>query len=544
MAAPAGGADPGRSGEEEPQEEDDVAGDHEWHFRYNRRLQCFSHAVTNIAFSEDGQHLVSSTSLGDVKVWDTGTWAERARLRGGMRKEPRTVAISPAQRWLVSAYASVLQVFKCGPPWRLEKSLPAPLDPATKEQHEWLCVAFSPMSEVDHPGGKTGQDNHLAAFSSAALCIIDYSDGWENTGPCRSRSLMQCSKATSLAYTACGFWLICGFDNGLLQVWNAFSLTTEKTLNGHSESVTCLASSPRGAPYDSRFVSSGVDQMIRLWHSNGWILEQNVHDMSSDFSGVHMVAFSSNAKWLISVSTELTVWSICLTSRGRLVLGLHQRLRAVCGSEGLQCAAICSYGDAIAVGSKDGVLGLWTKCPGRPPDASELHTSQAGELAASKGSVPWTPTTSLARPMSRVMPQQSKPFERKVQPNAHWFSAGPLRLEAYARVGGQQELRSLSATAPLAFRASPILSRAPSGSMLYVDRSRPCSSESGGVLAGAGALPARRLEHSATVPDLAGKEFSRWGSSDYSQVRKSMHHACSRGLVKRIALDPKVITDN
>jgi len=359
----------------------DADGDHEWHFRYNRRLQCFSHSLSCLTFSLDGNYLVSGTASGDVKVWDTGSWAEAARLKNSLRKEPRALVISPAQRWLVCAYPSVLQIFHCGPPFRLEQAMPSIVDPATKEVQEWMCIAFSPMSEVDHPGGKTGQDNHLAAFSSAALLVLDYSSGWSGDTPRRMRSLMQSSKPTSLCYTSCGWWLVCGFQSGQLQIWNAFSLTLEKILNGHSDRINCLAPSPRAASYESRFVSCGMDQTLRVWHTNGWLVEQHLHDTRCDLNGVLQCTFSNSGCWLVSVASELSVYRVQIRPSGRLVLALHQRLAAICGAEGLRAAAFCSNGDAIAVGSRDGVLGLWTKHPGNPPDVIDARDSPSSESA-------------------------------------------------------------------------------------------------------------------------------------------------------------------
>ena len=55
--------------------------------------------------------------------------------------------------------------------------LEGPLSSA-KEQGEWTCIAFSPMSEeVDHPGGHTGQDGRPARARatrrsrSGCLCV-------------------------------------------------------------------------------------------------------------------------------------------------------------------------------------------------------------------------------------------------------------------------------------------------------------------------------------------------------------------------------------
>eukprot|EP00434_Breviolum_minutum_P002487 symbB.v1.2.002199.t2/scaffold96.1/size336774/16 len=131
---------------------------HQFHFRYDRRLSCFSNSVSCLNFTTDGHFLVSGTGSGDIKVWDCGTWAEAAKLKSGRRAEPKEVAISPSQRWVVVCYSAMLQIFQCGPPWKLVCT--RPVETGNKEAApEWCCVAFSPaMSEVDHPGGQAGQD--------------------------------------------------------------------------------------------------------------------------------------------------------------------------------------------------------------------------------------------------------------------------------------------------------------------------------------------------------------------------------------------------
>lgn len=506
--------------------EADTDGDHEWHFRYNRRLQCFSHSVSTLTFSLDGNYLVSATSSGDVKIWDTGSWAEAAKLKNSLRKEPRAVVISPAQRWLVCAYPSVLQIFHCSPPFRLEQALPSIVDPATKEVQEWKCVTFSPMAEVDHPGGKTGQDSHLAAFSSAALVVLDYSNGWGSETPRRTRSLMQSSKPTNLCYTSCGYWIICGFETGQLQIWNAFSLTLEKTLNGHSERINCLAASPRSAPFEARLASCGTDQTLRVWHSSGWILEQHVHDTRCDLNGVLQCTFSSTGTWLVSVASELSVYRVQIRPSGRLVLSLHQRLAAICGAEGLRAAAFCCNGDAIAVGSRDGVLGLWTKYPGSPPEVVDARDPPTSEAAGGTRSTPWTGTTALPRPMQRLTPQGLKPLGRPGQQRGEWFQRAHLRLISNNR---ERAIPHSTCNSPTEGVVRPRIVR--NGSMPDVSRWRSQSFEFGDVLSHVDGTSGSAPKGPSTAPPAI------------SPVRKSMLHACSRGPVKRIALEPKIITD-
>jgi len=546
-------------------EDQDLEGDFDWHFRYNRRLSCFSHSVSCITFSMDGQYLVSGTGSGDVKVWDTGSWAEVAKLKGLKRMEPRALVISPAQRWLVAAYGSVLHIFQCRPPWKLEQSLPTIVDPCTKETSEWSCVAFSPMAEVDHPGGHTGQDNHLAAFSTAHLCVLDYSQGWGADVMARkTRSLMQSARPTSLAYTACGWWMICGFESGQLQIWNAFSLTLEKSLCAHAETINSLAASPRAAPYESRLVSCGVDQALRVWHSNGWVLEQHLHDTRCDRAGVRRCAFSCTGNWLCSVASELSIWRVCITRKHRMVLQLHQRLAAICGAEGLRTGAFCSHNDAIAVGSRDGVLGLWTKYPGAPADP--VAESSGPSSTAKNGADGDTKTygvdnKDLPRPMQRITPQGVKPLVKPGQPRGEWFQRANFRSMTMMPLGsrGRTPLGGLSPVARTGRLSLAAPSNSRPGTPCTEDamtktksmpdlRWRAPSFELNGMLSQMGSPQAARLDKHISSP-CSDRPFTASdtvrASTPMGAMRKSMLHSLRGcGAVQRVSLDPKVITDH
>jgi WD40 repeat protein len=565
-------------------EDEELEGDHDWHFRYNRRLSCFSHAVSTLAFSRDGKYLVSGTGSGDAKVWDTAHWSESGRLKAtrsspaSRKEEPRTLVFSPAQRWLVAAYPRVLNVFNCKPAWKMEHSMFAGVEECTKEQGEWTCIAFSPMSEeVDHPGGHTGQDNHLAAFSTSTLHVFDYSGGWSADTPRRTRSLMQSSRPMCAAFTNCGWWLIAGFADGQVQVWNAFSLTMEKTLSAHNEGVTCITTSPRAAPYDSRFISCSSDQTIRLWHSNGWILEQHVHETKCDKLGVREVSFSSSGQWLVSTAKGLSVWRVAMTKRGRIVLSLHQPLEATCGAEGLRCAAFCgssgttrsSAQDAIAVGSRDGVLGLWTKVPGAPLEPRERPGTCGKSTNDERPSVPWVPNQnlSLPKPMQKVNEMGVKPMAQQRFSRGEWYQrthrnslASTMDRAHFQSVAPPPKLvpisvasreHGMAATAQEEFlnpRVGVFNSTAPadSGGLRQTQR---CVSEEdlnrwrGRRLASSDSLPtlSPSIRRTATGEKRLGMIVDDYDDDGpVSQVKKNMMHAC-RHLVQRIQVDPKVI---
>lgn len=520
--------------------DEEVALDHDWHFRYNRRLSCFSYSVSSVTFSQEGKYLVSGTGSGEIKVWDAGCWAEEARLRGSRHEGPKSIVISPGQRWLVCAYSTFLHVFQCHKPWRIEQSIPAELDPATKEPSEWCCIAFSPMSEVNHPQGHAGQDNHLAAFSTSLLCLMDYSNGWIDT-PKRTRSLFSGNRPASIAYTSDGWWLVCGYENGQFQIWNAFSLTLERTMRAHDGRINCIVSSPLDAVYETRLISCGTDQKLRVWHSCGWALEQIVPDVKSDKAGVRTCSFSSSGNWLVSISSELCVWRICLTKIScRFFLRLHQRLPPVCGADGLCTAAFCYGTDAIASGSRDGVLSLWTKLAGMPPDASPLACNV--ELAApSSKKMQQQRERQLAgpRPVYRVTPGGIKTPSsllsqtHNLRPGASWLQQVQVRSTTMRAVG--QEMVSPKNIEKKAGDAIGPSSLQKSQSTPELKR---LSSQNGEYKNALSHMANQIYCNSTTALD-----DSKEGRDDpVSPIRKSMMHAASR-LVKRISLDPKIIVD-
>jgi hypothetical protein len=123
-------------------------------------------------------------------------------------------------------------------------------------------------------------------------------------------------------------------------------------------------------------------------------------------------------------------------------LRLHQRLDAVCGAEGLRTAAFCSLQDAIAVGSRDGVLGLWTKVTGLPPETKTKKRQDRSNvpLVRSKtdsggNTTAWILDRPLARPMMHVTPQGCSSDmpdagikeERRSLQNSEWFVRSDLR---------------------------------------------------------------------------------------------------------------------
>ena len=91
---------------------------------------------------------------------------------------------------------------------------------------------------------------------------------------------------------------------------------------------------------------------------------------------------------------------------------------AVCGSESIRTATFSSQADVIAVGSHDGILGLWAKHSGLPAAAPEQLPPASAPVARPAQREATPPLTRLARPLQRITPQGVKPVRREVHRTA------------------------------------------------------------------------------------------------------------------------------
>lgn len=466
--------------------------DRAWHHKFNRSLACTSSSVSTLTFSHDGRWLVSGTGSGDLKVWDTSSWAVEATLKGAHREPPLCIVISPAQRWMVAVQHSVLQIFQCCPPWALEQALPSMVCPGNDEVSEWICAAFAPGVEVDHDAGQTGVHNHLAVLSETHLCDFEFSGGWNDDTPRRTHSLLRCARPTGVAFTPCCRYIACTFSNGQMQIWNASSLTIDRKVSAHIGSVNSVISSPPLADYPCRLVTCGVDYSIRLWSSQGWVLEQLVPDRvclapdkARDEVGVTRCAFSACGNWLVSVAREFTIFRVCLNHHGELRLRLHQRVEAMCSAVGFRTAAVSSHRFSVAASSRDGVLGVWAKFHGLPAEPARLGHSPAPPAAAENTSNVSALIAPLPRPMRKVSSEVPAKTKMYVPPS------GP---DGWSQ---KWQLKSTTSALPNVYPRSG--SRRPSGTQFGLSKTMP------------GLNSKNQMHGTSSMPDI-----TRWRSRSFA----------------------------
>eukprot|EP00930_Biecheleria_cincta_P073718 TRINITY_DN61006_c0_g1_i1.p1 TRINITY_DN61006_c0_g1~~TRINITY_DN61006_c0_g1_i1.p1 ORF type:complete len:643 (+),score=70.99 TRINITY_DN61006_c0_g1_i1:151-2079(+) len=348
-----------------------------WHYRYDRRLANFSKCVSSLRSSVDGRWLLGGSSSSDIRLWDSQSWAEAARLKGNRREEPRCVAVSPDGRWLASVQPGVLLVFCGEAPWSIVLAMPSRIDPNTEKATDWCCASFSPappqQQDVEEamPSTDVIQGSFLAVLSTTHIFVFDYAYGWTPELMLqRSHSLLRFATPSSVAYSPCGGWVLCGNAEGQLQMWNVQGgLELTAKLSAHLGRLNCITFSPNESDYEPRAVSCGADMSLCVWRrgSDSWHREFKILDPHNGCDGISCCAFSANGSALISVGKELCIWRVSCPSAGsRIQFRIHQRLPAIGSCDGLSSGAFCGR-DHIAVGAQDGSVGVWRCCPGLPP---------------------------------------------------------------------------------------------------------------------------------------------------------------------------------
>ncbi len=117
--------------------------------------------VASLAFSPDGEHLVTGGYDAQVQVWATADWSHVATL-SGLMVPAQSVALSPDGTWLAAGGASG-EVYL----WDFAAALEG-AEPAFLDAHDWepiLALAFSPDGSLLASGG---EDNRLLVWETAA----------------------------------------------------------------------------------------------------------------------------------------------------------------------------------------------------------------------------------------------------------------------------------------------------------------------------------------------------------------------------------------
>lgn len=280
-------------------------------------------SITSVAFSPDGEHIVSGHSSGSLRLWWLETRTSIKQIKAH-EYEVTSVAFSPDGKFLVSSSMdhtlrlSNAQTFQLiGQPMR-------------GHDNQIYSVAFSPDGKRIVSGGA---DKTLRIWDSPAeppigepirgseiaLSRVALSPDGKHIALAHeitniklwdvqiNKPIGESTKGhedfiSSIAFSPDGKRIVTGSDDKTLRLWNAQSgQPIGQPLRGHEDKVNSVAYSPNG----KRIVSGSDDNTLRLWAAQtGQPIGQPLkgHD-----DKVNIVAFSPDGKRIASASDDETL---------------------------------------------------------------------------------------------------------------------------------------------------------------------------------------------------------------------------------------------
>jgi WD40 repeat protein len=318
-----------------------------WDVATGTELHCICDTgsdCTAIAFSPDGQSVLCGFRDGTVEVWTIAPWAKQAVLPSRSNAKVKAVTFTPDSQSVVAAseYGTVRV-------WAL-----------TQQTQEVFTAGY----------GISGFPYDVVfsfdcRFMAAARCLGGEARIWKLI-PGESDEHLVIARPWDGMYDAAAFSpdgcsVVFGAEDGI-HVWDTATGTQRSTMNGHSDRVTALAFSR-----DGQFLVSGADDTtILVWNFTAGT-EQPDYVLKGHTWGVNSVAFSTDAKLVVSTSPvdgTMRVWSGAISVNESVIEG-HTRA--------VSTISFSHDGGHIASGSEDSTIRVWDAVTGRQKYILEGH---------------------------------------------------------------------------------------------------------------------------------------------------------------------------
>ncbi|KAF7363065.1 WD40 repeat-like protein [Mycena venus] len=295
-------------------------------------IKAHNNVVTTVAFSPDGERLVSGSWDTTVCVWDARTGVLIAGPFEGHSKEVRCVFSPDGERIASGSYDTTVCVWDS----RTGLMVAGPI----QHTDAVTCITFSPDGEWIVSGCNDGNIYLWNSRTGAQLAILEgHSD-----------------PVWSIAFSPYGDQIVSGFVDNTLRLWEVHTKIGVAALMGE---------------YTAKVLSAGAGNSI---------LSPSSQIMSGPllFEGhegpVSCVAFSHDGEQIVSGSIDKTVWSVAFSPDGEgIVSGSDDNLVQVWNSrtgtlvagpfrghsDPVNSVAFSPDGERIVSGSADCTIRIW-----------------------------------------------------------------------------------------------------------------------------------------------------------------------------------------
>ena len=240
----------------------------------------YTNKIFSVVFSPDGQTLASGSFHGSVRLWNPNN-GKNIRTLTGNKDWVTSIAFSPDGQTLASAGAGSQILLWDTDTWQVKERL-------TQDTHFVEVIAFS-------PDGKT-----LVSGSRDKIIRL-----WNpNNGKLKRILTGHTQNIQSLAFSPDGNTLASGSQDRTIRLWNPNNGKLKKTLTGYTGWINPIAFSP-----DGTILVIGKGRTIRLWN----IQDGEYTNILEGHAGhILSVAFSPDGTMLVSGGEDNTVrlWDV------------------------------------------------------------------------------------------------------------------------------------------------------------------------------------------------------------------------------------------
>ncbi|MEO1387917.1 MAG: AAA-like domain-containing protein [Cyanobacteria bacterium J06634_6] len=302
------------------------------------RLNDYNDSVSSLAFSSDGNTLVSGNADGEIRVLDLS--GEQQTLLFGHQGAVVSLSFSPDGEILASASSDGTVKL-----WDLSKN-----DQATISNYrgEIIYGKFRPasLSPSFSPDGET-----IAAASEDGVIRL-----WDLQGNEKGTFFGHRGKVPGVSFSPNGETIASASEDGVIELWNLQG-NEKVTFLGHRDKVTSVSFSPNG----DIVASASEDGIVKLWDLQG--NEKGTfsgHSYPAHPTGPVSVNFSPDGNILASVSHEGSIKLWNLRSDEKAVFFSHtiRDLVVVRNRSHTNSVKFSPDGEIIAIIGNDGIVVL------------------------------------------------------------------------------------------------------------------------------------------------------------------------------------------
>jgi WD40 repeat protein len=301
---------------------------------WNRVMEGHTDEVRCVAVSSSGQHVVSGSEDGTVRIWNAVTLKELAKLKPDDKGYVASISFSPdGARFVTISVAGAVHVFDF---LTLRQLVELEINRELISLHTWLSDDPRAFFSVFSNDG-----TRLIAVAAGEVCIWS-AVTFEELGRFKAHA--------PIALSPHGTRIV-AFRSRKMTEAAVYDATTSEELvqlKAFTTDVRTIAFSP-----DGHHVVFGVsDNSLRLWDAVTWE-EIAILESPAYIGGVNSVAFSPGGSRIVSASADHTLRLWDATS--------HKELSQFKGHEGsVRAVAFSPDGGQFVSGSGDSTVRIWS----------------------------------------------------------------------------------------------------------------------------------------------------------------------------------------